>query len=554
MKKVLVCIALVLLALASTMSANAITMKYRWFYVMNYPLTSDQNVSEVMQLMKRASAVGYNGMFFTEFKFLKLDMMDARYFNNVQKVIDEGKKLGIDVYPEVCPIGASWGLLQHDPNLAEGFPIRDAVFLVKDGKANITQNVKLANGGFEETQANKIVGWDNEGGKSSIDHQSSHSGKQSLCMNISGQSWIKQPIKLLPFHLYHLSWWNKAQGAESADINVEVHAADGRNLAWPSMDDSKHSKNWTKFEVAFNSFDNTDATIVMGIWHGQSGKLWWDDIQLEDVGLMNVLRRDGCPLVVKGEDGTIYKEGREFDYVTDPKLLATPGVYDDYHIPPSIVPLPGSPIKEGQRLLVSYYSTFPTTHHKEVTACISHPEVYALLNDEINRVNTLVHPKGFVMGHDEIRTGNWCALCQDRHMTPGQELADNVSRCTAIIKKTNPDATAFVWSDMFDPNHNAKDTPNYYLVNGTYKGSWEGLSKDVVILNWNQAVAESLNFFAKRGNSQILMGYYDDSTNTYMKRWLEQAKDTPNVVGVCYTTWEKNYKDLESFAKAAWGN
>ena len=52
-----------------------------------------------------------------------------------------------------------------------------------------------------------------------------------------------------------------------------------------------------------------------------------------------------------------------------------------------------------------------------------------------------------------------------------------------ILKEVNPKARIVVWSDMFDPNHNAVD--KYYLVNGTLEESWEGLPQDVIIANWN---------------------------------------------------------------------
>ena len=104
---------------------------------------------------------------------------------------------------------------------------------------------------------------------------------------------------------------------------------------------------------------------------------------------------------------------------------------------------------------------------------------------------------------------------------------------------------------MFDPHHNAVD--NYYLVRGTLAGSWEGLSKDTLIMNWNSGKQkESLDFFAKRGHAQILAGYYDGNPSS-IKGWLATAKSLggANVQGVMYTTWANNYSQLEAFAKAA---
>ena len=115
------------------------------------------------------------------------------------------------------------------------------------------------------------------------------------------------------------------------------------------------------------------------------------------------------------------------------------------------------------------------------------------------------------MSHDEIRVANWCRACQDRKLSPGQLLAENVRRCTAILKSINPHARVVVWSDMFDPHHNAVD--NYYLVNGSLKGSWEGLSREVMIANWNSGKAkESLAFFADRGHKQLIAGIMTATT------------------------------------------
>ena len=63
--------------------------------------------------------------------------------------------------------------------------------------------------------------------------------------------------------------------------------------------------------------------------------------------------------------------------------------------------------------------------------CLSEPKLDEILRDQARRVNDLFHPRTFFMSHDEIRVANWCRACQDRKLTPGQLLADNVRRCTA---------------------------------------------------------------------------------------------------------------------------
>jgi hypothetical protein len=102
---------------------------------------------------------------------------------------------------------------------------------------------------------------------------------------------------------------------------------------------------------------------------------------------------------------------------------------------------------------------------------------------------------------------------------------------------------------MFDPNHNAKKTGRYYLVKGEgpWYESWKGLPKDVVVVNWNQNNPDTLKFFADLGNPQVLAGYYDADPKDITK-WLKLSGGVAGVRGVMFTTWQSNYKDLETFA------
>jgi len=143
----------------------------------------------------------------------------------------------------------------------------------------------------------------------------------------------------------------------------------------------------------------------------------------------------------------------------------------------------------------------------------------------------------------------WDKLAETSGKTPGEFLADNARKCVQILKAVNTTARVVVWSDMFDPHHNAVD--NYYLVNGSLKGSWEGLPKDVVIANWNDdKAAESLKWFAGRGHAQVIAGYYDGGNLDNFRKWDAAAKDVKGVRGFMYTTWQHDYTQLEDYAKA----
>lgn len=573
-----------LLMAAGTVRAQQNRLQYRWVWVMEN-LQVDAKIVPLQDLMARAKKAGYNGIVLSDYKLNVLDRVTPNYFKNLATIHETARKLELALVPTVCPVGYSNGLLAHDPNLAEGLPVKDAIYVVHGRQADVEtpEAERLKNGGFEAAKNDTMQGWnfqDTPGMITFADSVVKHGGSQSL--RIENRPDTKHPTQRLqptngrivqkvavpPFRQMHLSCWIKTQGFETpGNIHATVLGADGRSLNHVNWHIAK-TQEWTHYDTVFNSLDNANVSLYLGVWGGEGGKLWFDDAELEEAGLVNVLRRDGCPLTVRGEDGTVYKEGTkesknavaDFLPIVDERMGMIPyeGNYEVYHTPPAIHLAPNSRIREGQRLRVSFYHSI-NIYEDQVCSCISEPKIYSILKEQIDDVEKLLHPSGFFMSHDEFRVANWCAACQARKLTPGQMLADNVRRCAQMARAKNPKAELFFWSDMFDPYHNAADTSTYYLVNGSWKGSWEGLPHDAVIVNWNPEKAkDSLAFFAKLGNPQILAGYYDGDPNT-IKQWLAVGKDVKDaharnsVVGVMYTTWTGNYQALETFAKAAWG-
>lgn len=316
------------------------------------------------------------------------------------------------------------------------------------------------------------------------------------------------------------------------------------------------TQDWKKVEVVFNSLEEKEVNRWAGIWNGKAGTLWIDDLRLDEIFLVNVLRRDGCPLTVISADGkTVYEEGKDFHPLSDPVFAKHPGHYDYTEPGPEIQLTATSRIRDGDGLLVSWYHPI-LTHSYQVMCCLSEPKAYDLVRDQIRRVQEAMKPKTYFMSHDEIRVANWCKACQDRKLTPGALLADNVRRCVNIIGEISPNAEIIVWSDMIDPHHNAVKGP-YYLVNGPLTNSWEGLPKRVHLANWNGGkAAQSLKFFAERGHGQVIAGFYDDPNPNLdgLKQWTAAAKGVRGVDGFLYTTWQHNFDHLEAYGKALLAN
>jgi hypothetical protein len=503
-----------------------------WLYVAQN-LWVDKNVDNIEQLFRRAAKAGYTHVLLTDSKFGKLGEMDARYFKNVERVKNLAKELNLEIVPALFPIGYSNDLLWNDPNLVEALPVHDALFVVQNGEARLVpENApQLKGGDFSNL---KLWSWADENVISTNGAALIHDPK-------GANARIMQKLKLTPYRQYHLTVRVKTENFQGAP-EVKILAGNG-DLNYNHLG-VKPTQDWTTHHVVFNSLDHNEANLYLGCWGGGTGSLWFDDAKLEEIGLVNLVRRERTPLTVREEKGEELHEGRDFEHVSDPKMgnRVWKGSYDIYHEPPVIkISAP-----DGTRLRVSYCNAV-TVYDDQANICVSEPRTTELLRDQAIRVHKAWGAKGYMMSHDEIRVLNWCDACQARKLDAGALLADNVRTCIKILREVNPGGRIYVWSDMFDPNHNAHK--DYYLVRGDLSGSWEGLDKDVIVLPWYfDKRKESLQWFANRGHQQIIAGYYDHRPEQ-IRDWLEAAKGLPGIRGVMYTTWQSKFGDLEKFAE-----
>ncbi len=523
-----------------TAAAERGRMQKRWLFEWR-DMSNPKEVDRMIARFPVAKASGYNGVVFSG--------SVAR--ERATELKETAKANGLDLVAIV--MGGS-----RDRNYVEGVPVKDALYVVHDYHATLEADTtaRLLNGDFEDLNGNKFGGWtlqDDEGVVTFADHQVVHGGKTSLRMeniekNQNQHSRLAQLIGLKPFRQYRISFWLKTDELSPADAEVKVLSANGGGAISFQTFHVERTQDWKLYDVVFNSLGNTNGRVYLGTWNGKNGKMWWDDLRIEEIGLVNVLRRPGCPVVVKGDDGTVYEEGRDYQRIVDPQLHP----WVPYHEQPPIKLAPGSRIKEGARLRVSYYHPL-IVYEDRLTSCLSEPKIFADWEAEVRQVDDLLHPAGFLMGHDELRVMNWCAACQEQRMTPGELLAWHVKQAAAIIRKARPDAEIWVWSDMFDPMHNAVE--HYYAVNGSLVGSWKGLDKDVSVVNWHGGLkGKNCKFFAELGLRQLLSGYYDsDEDGSAITEWLANTREVPGIIGAMYTTWEDKYGAMGNWAGKAWG-
>ncbi len=497
-------------------------LRERWFY---FPLDlrQEKNVEKLEGLMRRAARVGYNAVLIEDAGFGKLPLMDASYFRNLERVKAAARANGLDIVPALFQLGHSENLLAQDPNLAEALPVRDALFIVRGGVARLEPDPPVSlstRWNFRDrTVSPEMVVTDPRG----------------------RYARLRQKVAVRPFRQYHVSVRVRTRDFSGTPRVVALGAGRMLNYRYLGV---KPTQDWTLHHAFFNSLDADKVDLYFGCWDGETGELAWADPKIEEIGLYNVVRRDGAPLTVRMEQGRRLVEGIDFEPVVDPGLVdvAAGRSYDTWHAPPVI----RTSLPDGTRLRVSYYHAISMPDHGQTMICPSEPGTWRIMRDQAKRLQTIFTPRAYLMAFDEIRVLNWDESCARRGLSPARIVAESAREAIRILREVNPGGEIYTWSDVFDPYHNAHD--HYCLVRGDLTGTWEGLDRDVIIANWYfDRREENMPWFAARGHRQLIAGYYDKMPER-ARDWLETARKIPGVVGIMYTSWYDNYQDLEVFA------
>lgn len=524
-------------------SCNA-SDKELWIYCpANFLL--QEECQRVHAIMERAAKAGYTHVMVTDSKFSRLSVMDKRYFDNIEQLKSKAAKLNLKLVPACCPVGYSNDLLSLDPNMAEGLPVRDSLYRVENNTATHIADPKVY---LPPLTERKKWGF--------IDDLFEVDGNDLVATAKDSQNArVMKAIKTQRFQQYHASVWIKTENL-SSQIEIKARSLKDKDTSYTYLN-TKPTQDWTQHHVTFNSLDNEELNFYIGAWALESGKFWLRDAKIESTGAVNLVRRATAPIEVQlvSEQGKVaLKENVDFERWSDPKLgvIGYAGQYEPWHTPPPIRLKRKLP--DGSQLLVSYFHTH-IIHGEQVCGTIGDAIFESFLKQQASAIGKLFPTSDYMMSHDEYRLMNWT-----KHTIPGlranaspaELLTHNAKVCFEAIQLEHPLARVLTWSDMFDPYHNAVD--NYFLVNGSLKSSQ--LPQQVVVVNWNfEKKAESVKHFESLGHHQIIAGYYDPSPYKPNKDeivdWLDTVVDQKlqHVDGVMYTTWHKNYRDVEDFAR-----
>ncbi|MDD3468668.1 MAG: hypothetical protein PHE53_01650 [Thermoguttaceae bacterium] len=536
-------------SVAQAVELNPPRLDDRWFYA-SFGVENDAKMEELSELIQRASDSGLNGMLWACGVENYAQWDDARK-TRLAKIRKTAEEKGIEIIPILWSIGYGT-MINENPNLAEGLPIRDLSMMVSDGRADsVSDACELPNGSMEQWKENRLTEYafhDQPAEISFCDTQIAHSGETSIrfenfTANPHGHGRLMKEMALTPERLYRASIWFKTENIRG-NLQLQIYDQDGGSLASarPAYKPGE-TTDWTKVSVTFKVPKDGKIRIYAGIWGGEAGRFWLDDLSIESIGLVNPLRRDGTPMVVTDATGkALYEEGK--DWVL-PKFRLQPWNVNAEGLK-LIIP-EGSRIRDGETLLVDYYYP-PLVGAPQIGTCMSEPELYERFEASARVVMEALAPKKWFLSMDEIRCAGTCQACHDRNISLAAILGDCITKQYEIIRKTDPGAEVYIWSDMLDPNHNAHG--NYYVCDGDYTGVWELVPKELIISCWYHDIREkSMKFFSERGFRTQAAAYYDADTLEGCTDWLETCRKTPGCIGIMYTTWEHKYTLLEGFGK-----
>ncbi|HTL53662.1 MAG TPA: hypothetical protein VL860_13890 [Planctomycetota bacterium] len=488
----------------------------RWNYI-GASLATDKGCDDFLAALKLSAENRCTHILMPEGRSMRFPD-DPAYLARVAKIKAAAEELHLKILPTVIGLGYSGRYFHYDANLAAGLPVKDMIFTVKDGKA------------LPDASMNPDI----------------------TALPKEGDT-IAGTIKVQPFQHYKVTF-RLSGGAGDPPKGEEIvngRSSDGKRNNCVNNPTIKKDGDGYAGLTNFNSLEGD--TLKFSI----DGKGWKvSDVKIESAGLLLIVRRALVPLTVTSEDGkTTYEEGKDFEKIIDPCLHVDPfpGEVTNDHAPAEFVLTRDSRIKDGEKLKLTFWHTF-RIYDDQDSISLEDPRTWEIYENEMKNLHKVWGAYGYFINYDEIRMGGWEPQPDGQHLKPGQQLAQHFKRSYDLVRKIAPGCKIYTWSDMFTPFHNARafdKSGYYYLVNGNWDGSWEGLPKDVIIMNWYAPTPDGVKFFAEKGYQQVFCGYYDARKTEQMQNninnWKKVSEGQPGVLGFMYTTWSHNYKNLQEY-------
>lgn len=539
---------------------------------------STDTPEDILEIVDQGVSAGATAILMNDSKATRwaLGEPQERWRERMQTVSDGIKARGLDLGFNTITLGFCSSLASVDQNLVTGYPVSDQPMRASNGKLFPINTAKIFNGGFERADSNLPEGYafqDAPGERTFIDSTVSYRGNSSLRADArdNQMSRIMTEFDVEPNKQHLLTVWFKTESLTANNVMVIIRDAETNKMLtsqWPSLPGENGRRkyirkvenldaDWTKQKLAFNTQGASRVKVMLAVFGGTDGSIWWDNLAVKNRPLMNWLRRTDLPTNITNSEGIVLEEGSDFTRVRDPKLgnILYPGTYDTYHWSGRIRTKPNGSIKEGDTVYLSGYHTL-VTGKGQVGCSWNNPDVGEAISQVHERLSTEFYPDFYHYNQSEVRTGGAEPL-DKQYMTAGAAFAaataDHIQRIQAV--STNTDI--LLWSDMHDPLHNAVE--DYYQIIGSMENSWEGIDpSSVIIANWwsgnklRTKAAESMQHFDSLGFKQIIAGYYEENVSDNYQAWQSAAKGISGVSGSMFYTNFDDYQDLAEFGEFWW--
>lgn len=554
----------------------------RWVKI-DLNATIEADVERALQIVRRAHRAGFNGVVLSD---TKTDCYHSlgdrkRWLAGFRKPMALAEELGMETIVGVLSFGYGTGLLINDVHLATGHPVVAAPLLAEGPRLVPQQTARVRNGSFEDHDPARhsfaAFTTDAPGAGSFVDRQTFKDGAASIRLEDIGSAdpehgngRVRQTVAVRPFQQYRLRVWVRAENLTARQLAIYIsNSRSEQRIQWqfietPNPDGGydriETAENWTtdgwvEQHIVFNSLDADEVEVLLGMWGGGAGKLWWDGLRIEPAPALNLLRRDDLPIAIESAEGRVFIEGEDFLPVVDRRLGDDEfrGDYGWRQRDPPLVLAPGTAIEPGSTVYFSGFHALPV-FGDQVGVSLCAPGSRRLIDTVIGNVAADLRPSAYFLWHNELRSGGWEPASASKFATTGDALAEHMRWVHEAVRVKGGGRPVYVWSDMFDPHANA--VAGFFAANNTFEGSWKGLSPDTVVVNWNMDdPARSLAFFDALGHRQIVAAYYDEDVGENADRWIaavRAAELSRPVEGVLYASWSDRYDDLEAFARRWW--
>ena len=535
---------LLFLALGVSPGHSAKSEEHRWIFCQD-ALGNSEDLEKLQSLIMDAKVSGFNGIVLSS-RFDSLDLQSPEYIERIKQLSAFCNQKAFNLIPCCFSIGYAGALLSHDKNLAEGFPVCDLLFKIADAKAVPYSPAKesdetLFAADFENLSRTGMA-LEDVGKVTFRDDTVTHSGRSSLRLenfgyNRHGNARLSKDLNVTPFKSYEISFWYRTEKLTSGTpLMVQVYTTDGHYLT--SMNMEQPTDAWQRCTLDFNSLEHARVRIYLGVWGGQIGKVWIDDLKIrQQKDLIRLIHRAGAPVnVTDALTGAAYVLGTDFDIHEYPKGSNNYFITINKH----------GHIRENTQLKVSYYRSYVMAHG-QVCVCMAVPEIYEIWKREVGLIEQLIHPKAYFLSMDEIRQGGYCDLCSKEDMA--RLLGQCITKQYKIIKSISSISKVYLWGDMLDPNMGA--TSIYCMTRGGFSNSWQYVPKEIIPVVWDYNNRDkSLSHFKKNGfTSMVSISVDEDASVDRLKAWKKSLYSSKSKPGIMYTTWHHDYSHLKIFGE-----